>query len=278
MKSRFSELSYAFALTDNLIRRIGYPTVSAPTFPSTAAEGKKGGGYDLKLSYPGAALFLQFKLSEQMSSKSALEFKKGAFPQMIGGVKAPVYRFYLRPLKYSRQTSLMLKLEKRHQHVYYVAPLFHTLSELNQHYADKRVDLESRFLKPSIIKKMPDKQEHFVSFRKSGKPWRFSVEPTELEGTLSNEDLVAGLRASLVPDTSLETVITKLLVDMRESIIEDADDIDGPVRARVPTRAAELAALEGSDLPLLAQAEFLARTYFDAHLLTFVAATKDQAH
>lgn len=62
MKSSFSELSYAFTLTENLVNSFGLPLLVAPNFPSTAAEGKKGAGHDLKLSMPGMCLFLQFKL------------------------------------------------------------------------------------------------------------------------------------------------------------------------------------------------------------------------
>jgi hypothetical protein len=116
VKSSFSELSYALALTENLVHFAGVSLISAPAFPSTAAEGKKGAGHDLKLSYPGMSL--QFKLSHCMSYGSAKEFTSGKFAQRVAGKNAPVYRMYLHPLRKSRQTSLMLKLEKRHQLVY----------------------------------------------------------------------------------------------------------------------------------------------------------------
>lgn len=151
MKSSFSELSYAFALTENLVNSLGLPLLMAPTFPSTAAEGKKGAGHDLKLTMPGMSLFLQFKLSHCMRYASAKEFTSGKFS---GG--DPVYRMYLHPLSSSRQTSLMLNLEKRHGFVYYVAPLFHLPTDLSKHFFAKTVAQESRFLRPSVIKKMPD--------------------------------------------------------------------------------------------------------------------------
>src|SRR4051812_11503538 len=117
MKASFSELSYAFALTENLVRLVGKTLVTAPMFPSTSAEGKTGAGHDVKLSMPGMSLFLQFKLSHCMTYGSATEFTKGAFPRKVAGQPAPVYRMYLHPLRKSRQTSLMLKLEKRHNFV-----------------------------------------------------------------------------------------------------------------------------------------------------------------
>lgn len=91
LKPEFSELSYAYALTENLVHSLGIPLLSAPAFPSTVAEGKKGAGHDLKLSCPGMSIFLQFKLSHCMKNSSAKEFTSGKFKQHVSGVMTPVY-------------------------------------------------------------------------------------------------------------------------------------------------------------------------------------------
>jgi hypothetical protein len=266
LKSSFSELSYAFALTENLVHFAGTPLLSAPTFPSTAAEGKKGAGHDLKLSYPGMNLFLQFKLSHCMSYGSAKEFTSGKFPQKLGGKNAAVYRMYLHPLSKSRQTSLMLKLEKRHELVYYVAPLFHLPADLSKHYFDRKVAEQSRFLRPSAIKKMPDQLEHFVSFRKSGKPWRFSDEPLELAKMETQEDVRRTISQALKQQRPTREALRASLEAMLGTIEDDLEE------RRVVTQAerSEIARLRELDRPLLSTAEFVARTYFDAQLLTFV--------
>jgi hypothetical protein len=265
MKSSFSELSYAFALSDNLVKNLSLPLLSSPSFPSTAVEGKKGGGYDLKLSYPGAALFLQFKLSHCMTYGSAREFVSGRFPQVIKGRKEPVYRMYLLPLKKSRQTSLMLKLETRHKGlVYYVAPLFHLPVDLSRNYFAGAVAQESRFIRPSLIKKMPDQLEHFVSFRQTGSPWRFSVDPVEIERAETTGDLLEEL---LGPQrlTSANNAIDLALEAMLAAIHDDEAEYDRASDSHRPS-SEELRALRGSNR---SKAEFISRTYFDSQLFIF---------
>lgn len=265
MKSSFSELSYAFALTDNLVNSLGLPLSIAPTFPSTAAEGKKGAGYDLKLTMPGMSLFLQFKLSHCMINASAKEFSSGKFLQKVGGKVEPVYRMYLHPLKSSRQTSLMLKLEKRHGFVYYVAPLFHLPVDLSKHFFAKTVAQESRFLRPSVIKKMPDEKEHFVSFRKTGKPWRFSNDPSELEGCETEQDILSRIRQELSRKVPVRDCVSTSLELMLDVLIEEANEHPG----EIDEIQEEVRRLRNLDMPLLQKANFIARNFFDLDMLTF---------
>lgn len=272
MKPQFSELSYSYALTENLVHALGIPLLSAPTFPSTVAEGKQGGGYDLKLSCPGMSIFLQFKLSHCMTNKSAKEFTSGKFTQLVGGVKKPVYRMYLHPLGQSRQTSLMLKLEKRHGLVFYVAPLFHLPKELNVHYAARNVASASRFIRPSVIKKMPDQLEHVVSFRDSGKPWRFSSDPVELEDVESQDKIVTLLKEAGNRQVATKQVIQEALDSMIQVLIEDGNEVSRNIKSHQQT----IDRLIKQDMPLLAKAEYIARTYFDSQLLTFnIESSKD---
>src|SRR4051794_37173385 len=66
-----SEFSYGFALTNELV---GWTALkAAPMFPSLIEEGKKGGGYDVKLDAPGKPLYLQFKRAHCMTRRSARE-------------------------------------------------------------------------------------------------------------------------------------------------------------------------------------------------------------
>lgn len=279
MKSSFSELSYAFALTENLTHLLGMPLLSAPSFPSTYAEGKNGAGHDLKLSYPGFAVFLQFKLSHCMTYASAKEFTSGHFSQKVGGVKEPVYRMYLHALRKSRQTSLMLKLERRFGHVYYVAPLFHLPTELNNYYLARSVASESRFFSPSVIKKMPDQDEHFVSFRRTGKPWRFSDDPTQLlEDAETQDQVVRKLKNAMNSQKSVKSTVSGALDAMEMALHEDIHErmnvtqmemLDLEGRIDLDRELIEIDRLFQSDMPTLLKAEFIARAYFDSQLLVF---------
>lgn len=265
MKPTISELSYAFALTEDLVKRVGSPLISAPFFPSTAVEGKKGFGHDVKISAPSGSMFLQFKLSHCMSNASAMEFHSGKFSQYVGGVKKPVYRMYLHALAKSRQTSLMLKLEQRHGNVHYVAPLFHTAEELTGHYLASRVVDESRFIKPSKIKKMPDQLEHFVSFRKTGKPFRFSNDPVELEDGDSATSVVDALNREIQRGRTIEVVASEAL----ESMLAALDEERNEGLWEVPWRQETVGRIRNLDIPILSKASYVAYTYFDAQFLAF---------
>ena len=65
MDSEFTEFSYGFAVTHELVLQGSGNIFAAPEFPSLIREGQVGGGYDVKLNF-GTFLFLQFKLSEFM--------------------------------------------------------------------------------------------------------------------------------------------------------------------------------------------------------------------
>lgn len=170
MKPDLSEFSYGFALTSELIQSCHLQSLGAPIFPSLKAEGKTGGGYDVKL--PFIPVFLQFKLSDYLTTRRALDFDR------FGG---PYYRFKLRALSYSKQHDLLLELEKNWKSVFYSAPRFHTSSELNKAFALGRVRKQSVFVRPSSIGVLPDVSEHTVSFTASEMIGILRSEPVEID-------------------------------------------------------------------------------------------------
>lgn len=159
MKPKISEFSYGYALTDDLVNGIGIPLDAAPVFPSLIKEGKENGGYDLALESGGVPLFLQFKLSEYMKNKRVMECKK------YGLFSPPFYRMHLQPLRHSRQHSLLLDLEGKGNLVYYVAPTFHEIKEINQYYINREIVVRSIFVRPSAIGELPDNNAHHVAFK-----------------------------------------------------------------------------------------------------------------
>jgi hypothetical protein len=185
-----------------------------------------------------------------MKSGNAAEFSKGVFSQ--GKPVNPVYRFYLMALGKSRQTSLMLKLEKKHDLVFYVAPAFHKTSELNAHFTNSSVCNYSRSIRPSRIKKMPDKLEHFVSYRLAGPCYRFSEEPEVVEKEPA--DLASTLQSAEVKEVSAAYVLESLL---------------GMLDRRFGAQISRLAEIEGSDRDPTVTAQFVARTFFGCELVFF---------
>ncbi|MGH8060576.1 MAG: hypothetical protein ACREO7_00990 [Pseudoxanthomonas sp.] len=250
MKSEFSELSFAFAYMADLTKKLSGTLTVAPSFPSTFLEGKKGYGYDVKLGLKGIPVFLQFKLAHCMKSGNSAEFSKGVFSH--GTPVDPVYRFYLMALGKSRQTSLMLKLEKKHDLVFYVAPAFHRASELNSHFASSSVNSHSRSIRPSRIKKMPDKLEHFVSYRLSGPCHRFSEDPAMVEE--EPEELPAAIQSADAREVNAVSVL--------ESLLSILDGRGGSPKSR-------LAEIAGGDRDPTVAAQFVARTFFGCELAFF---------
>ena len=181
MKPRISEFSYGYALTENLIDRAGSPLIAAPVFPSLVAEGGDAGGYDLKLQFSTVPLFLQFKLSDIMKSRGAVECRKYRL------FSPPFYRMNLHSLRRSRQHSLLLALEQKGNLVYYAAPAFHDIEQINRYYIDREIVPRSIYVRPSAIGPLPDDKPHHVAFKvlRSSLPlsvtaYKFS-EPVHLE-------------------------------------------------------------------------------------------------
>jgi hypothetical protein len=155
----FSEFTFGFALVNELVSR--RPRIlSVPVFPSLLAEGRAGGGCDVALDRPGQPLFLQFKLSRQMRGWNAKEFQNPTF-------KRPCYRMYVRPRGRSQQHELLVELERQHLgNVFYCAPAFHTLGELNARYQARRIVEGTRFVSPSELPLITDDDEHWLSFQR----------------------------------------------------------------------------------------------------------------
>jgi hypothetical protein len=126
MRLLLSEFSYGYALTQELTGGALGGLVAAPIFPSLYQEGQAGGGYDVALPFAGAALYVQFKLSDCMVYRSAAEW--GQFGRSY-------YRMHLRPGRHSEQHRMLCDLQAAGEEVFYAAPYFHTTEELNMFYA-----------------------------------------------------------------------------------------------------------------------------------------------
>jgi len=170
MKPDFSEFSYGFALTSEIVQKCGTNLAGAPVFPSLIAEGALG--YDLELPLVGSPVFLQFKLSDHMVRSTAEGSDK---------VPIPHYRMHLRPLKHSQQHDLLLALEKKGKRVFYTAPEFHSLEDLNEAYQKKKMIERSAFFRPTAIGNLADEHEHFVCFQAGANHGYLCSEPVKVK-------------------------------------------------------------------------------------------------
>jgi hypothetical protein len=153
MTPEISEFSYGFALTNEIV---GWaPVAAAPLFPSLIEEGKAGGGYDVMLDLSGVALYLQFKRADCMVRATAREIKQYGL-----GISLPFYRFYITESGKSDQHELLLALSETQNMVFYAAPRFHELSEINDAWSLNQVAARSIFVSPRIIGALDDDYHH----------------------------------------------------------------------------------------------------------------------
>jgi hypothetical protein len=155
MDSHISEFSYGYSLTSELIARAALKPVGAPEFATQKAEGKKGGGWDVKL--PGVPVYLQFKRAARMTRRNAQE--AGNFKRL------PFFRMYLHRRDQSDQHQLLLDLESEGNIVAYAAPAFSEADELNEAYSSDLVAARSIFIRPSAIGPLGDDERHWVAFQ-----------------------------------------------------------------------------------------------------------------
>ena len=258
MKPDFSEFSYGYAVTEELVSSLKAALVGAPIFPSLYEEGKSGGGYDLKLPVAGTPIFLQFKLSDQLERSNAKEHRDGLMP-------LPYYRMHLRPTKHSDQHNLLLALEASGEAVYYIAPEFHLPAELNAHYLAKTVVPNSAAFTPSSIGPLPTVDEHYVVFsRHSTTAYRCSSNPKQIRkitlGTEIRADLTErGFKARELNDQSYRDLANRMvgaLAQTEERLKARAKSIDVEGTRRIVQLREPIESIS-----------YMARTFFDAELL-----------
>jgi hypothetical protein len=174
--STFSEFSYGFALTDNIMR-IGLPcTPTAPVFPSLIAEGSSGGGYDVQIPLHPVALFLQFKIPQVVRRRSL---------KMPTGFTKPYLRMHLRT-KRPNQHRLLLDLEASGKVVAYATPDFWRTAELDAYFTAQEVHLRTRYFAPSDIGALDDKAHQVAYCTGNPTAWLFS-EPHKLAAKSDSE-------------------------------------------------------------------------------------------
>ena len=151
--SHFTEFSYGYALTDNILHAALPSKQAAPIFPSLIAEGSAGGGYDVQIPSAPVPLFLQFKIPQVVRRRS---------DNMPAGFVNPYLRMHLRT-KRPNQHQLLLELEAQGNVVTYATPNFWTTGDLDAHFLDQRVHLETCYFSPSDIGPM-NNDPHYVAY------------------------------------------------------------------------------------------------------------------
>jgi hypothetical protein len=254
-KCQFSEFSYGYCLTEDLIVGQGTPLTAAPVFPSLVEEGQPGVGYDVRFDRPGTPLFLQFKLVHQMIRGTANETKRGHF-------QPPFYRMHLRSRRISDQHQSLLSLEQAGNDVFYVAPGFHTTADLNINYAQRQIWNRSFRINPTLIGPLPDDRSHHVTFRQPTGAWRFYSDEPSKEGRAPRTEEIA------------ESLQRRIAERGKRNLRDQIGDLDASLQTIVKSRNIQRNERErvdirelGDHVDPLRRVAYIARQFFDCQML-----------
>lgn len=191
MRVGYSEFSFGYAFTENLIRWSSVAPTSAPQFPNLVDEGSRG--YDVRIDRGGCPLFLQYKVPEKLTRKTAVEIRKLRLP----GICTPFFRMPLMRKDSSEQHRLLVDLESCWPGaVFYAAPCMLDEAEFNQAYVSVGVHQRSVLFSPKEIGYLPDSEQHSVAYRPDSNYAWFCSRVREIRA-FEIESISEGLRGSL---------------------------------------------------------------------------------
>jgi hypothetical protein len=231
MKVGYTEFSFGYAFTENLIRSATARPPGAPVFPNLNQEARLG--YDVRIDFPACPLFFQYKLSELMVRNRAAEISRYGLP----GINVRFFRMPLMRRDLSRQHQLLMTLERRFPGVvHYAAPGMEDDRQFNAAYNAAQVHAQSVLFSPRDIGPLPDDKQHVVAYRNGlGYAWlcsepreisAFRFEGVEQEATRlfherrfrTLEDTAAEVRQALLGLTSPELRASETAIRQRMQV------------------------------------------------------------
>ncbi|MCR4655979.1 MAG: hypothetical protein K5770_07115 [Lachnospiraceae bacterium] len=201
MVCEFSETQFAFGIVFEIVKKNciskGY---SAPLFPTQAMEGEFG--YDMQLNGKTRTLFLQFKVPEKKTTKSAKYWKDH---------NQAYYEFKIYPQTISNQHNALVKLAKEDERnrVYYCSPGFITCDEYNEYYRRSKIDANSIYVPLNTMNKISGSDWHSVSYTLS--PYKYSRMHSDSEDcrSLTSEEFYSDI-AEMPSYDSFESCVSSL--------------------------------------------------------------------
>ena len=154
MRPRFSEFTYGFAVTYELVESVREMLPGPPLLPSLAAEGSLG--YDVRMDgLEGWTFLAQFKVPHRMVRPSALQW-----PSWLG----PYYRFSTEDDSEQHELLTNLEAQSIFNMVVYMAPCFTDPQSLSQHFNARSLESASLKIRPSVI----GQGDHVITFDEFG--------------------------------------------------------------------------------------------------------------
>jgi hypothetical protein len=230
MKLSYTEFSFGYAFTENLIRSTKTRPSGAPTFPNLVQEADLG--YDVRVECPSCPLFFQYKLPELMVRNSAAEISLFALP----GICVPFFRMSLMRRDLSDQHMLLVDLEQQFPHgVYYVAPSFEDMPSFN----GAQVHVHSAYFSPRDVGYLPDDKQHTICYGTGLTRAWFCSEPQEIP-IYRFEGLDVQIRQTLAEGRfpTLEALAADVRARVLDRVAPEIRAAEGQIRERVRARRA----------------------------------------
>ncbi|MCT8268024.1 hypothetical protein NYQ83_12135 [Afifella sp. JA880] len=232
MKLNFTEFSYGYAFTENLIRWSSTRPTAAPVFPNLVQEAQLG--YDIKINFPGLPLFFQFKLPERMTRHTAREIAVLGIP----GLSVPFFRMPLMRRDLSDQHAHLIRLESRFPGtVFYTSPGVDKVESFNQAYRRAEVHVRSVFFPPQDIGPLPDSAAHSVAYSQDLSVAWFCSEPKRAK-PLRFEDvtLIANRALARRSRSSLDDTVGEIREGVWSLLPPAIRSAEGELRQRIEAR------------------------------------------
>ena len=211
----YSEFSFGYAFTENLIRSAASAPIGAPVFPNLYDEGSWG--FDVKISLPGVPLFFPYKLPELMTRNSARELSIS--PPLTLAV--PFFRMPLMRRDLSKQRQLHIILETNFPGtVFYASSCLPDLSSFNKAYNIARIHNRSVLFSPSDIGPLPDDKDHCVVYQDGKSFGYFCSEPQQIHA-VTFENVAQGARSLFEQDTQFREmpIASRNLLEVIRSLV-----------------------------------------------------------
>lgn len=244
MKVGYTEFSFGYAFTENLIRGSATAPTGAPVFPNLVQEATLG--YDVQIGFPAVPLFFQYKLPELMKRASAFEIAGG----LCHGLTLEFFRIALMRRDVSDQHRLLIDWEGRYpDQVFYSAPSLRDCAAFNAAYNAASVVSSSVLFSPADIGPLPDDKVHTIAYKPGLNYGYFCSEPRRIEA--ETFDGLAGRLAQKFKDKNVQDFRATAL-EVRRSVLEAAspvwrqaeDAVAGRVRQALPAVATDGSALQ----------------------------------
>ena len=244
MKMGYTEFSFGYAFTENLIRSATARPSGAPVFPNLNQEAQLG--YDVRIDFPASPVFFQYKLPELMVRNSAAEISQYVLP----GISVPFFRMALMRRDLSEQHDLLMQLERRFPGaVCYAAPEIENNSAFNDAYNAAQVHRQSIFFSPTDIGQLPDDKQHVVAYRNGlGHAWLCS-EPREISA-FRFEDIEQ--KATRLFDEPHVRTLEDTAAEVRQALLAltspEVRASESAIRQRIQVRVGALAVAPAADV------------------------------